>query len=56
MDQQEVNFVDEVKLELSEIDSLEVGEHGLVIKHHLAQVLNPTQLLLALPLSCSISL
>jgi len=28
MDQQEVNIVDEVKLELSEIDSLEVGEHG----------------------------
>jgi len=29
MDQHEVNIVDDVKLELSEIDSLEVGEHGL---------------------------
>ncbi|MEY3279584.1 MAG: hypothetical protein RIR63_776 [Actinomycetota bacterium] len=28
MDHQEVNIVDEVKLELSEIDSLEVTEHG----------------------------
>lgn len=28
MDQHEVNIVDEVKLELSEIDSLEVAEHG----------------------------
>jgi hypothetical protein len=28
MDHQEVNIVDEVKLELSEIDSLEVIEHG----------------------------
>lgn len=28
MDEQEVNIVDEVKLELSEIDSLEVSEHG----------------------------
>ena len=28
MDHQEVNMVDEVKLELSEIDSLEVAEHG----------------------------
>jgi hypothetical protein len=28
MDQHEVNIVDEVKLELSEIDSLEVSEHG----------------------------
>ena len=28
MDHQEVNIVDEVKLELSEIDSLEVAEHG----------------------------
>jgi hypothetical protein len=28
MDQHEVNIVDEVKLELSEIDSLEVEEHG----------------------------
>ena len=28
MDQQEVNIVDEVKLELSEIDSLEVGDYG----------------------------
>jgi len=29
MDQQDVNIVDDVKLELSEIDSLEVSEHGL---------------------------
>ena len=28
MDQHEVNIVDEVKLELSEIDSLEVSEHS----------------------------
>jgi hypothetical protein len=28
MDQHEVNIVDEVKLELSEIDALEVNEHG----------------------------
>ena len=28
MDQQDVTIVDEVKLELSEIDSLEVSEHG----------------------------
>jgi len=28
MDQHEVNIVDEVKSELSEIDSLEVTEHG----------------------------
>ncbi len=28
MDQHEVNIVDEVKHELSEIDSLEVEEHG----------------------------
>ncbi|MCF8535009.1 MAG: hypothetical protein K9F92_02340 [Candidatus Nanopelagicaceae bacterium] len=28
MDQHQVNIVDEVKLELSEIDSLEVEEHG----------------------------
>jgi hypothetical protein len=28
MDQHEVNIVDEVKSELSEIDSLEVSEHG----------------------------
>lgn len=28
MDQHEVNIVDEVKMELSEIDSLEVSEHG----------------------------
>jgi hypothetical protein len=28
MDHQEVNIVDEVKIELSEIDSLEVTEHG----------------------------
>jgi hypothetical protein len=28
MDQHEINIVDEVKLELSEIDSLEVSEHG----------------------------
>jgi hypothetical protein len=28
MDHQEVNIVDEVKLELSEIDSHEVTEHG----------------------------
>ena len=28
MDHQEVNIVDEVKLELSEIDSIEVAEHG----------------------------
>lgn len=28
MDQQEVIIVDEVKLELSEIDSLEVTDHG----------------------------
>jgi hypothetical protein len=28
MDHQEVNIVDEVNLELSEIDSLEVTEHG----------------------------
>lgn len=28
MNQQEVNIVDEVKLELSDIDSLEVAEHG----------------------------
>jgi hypothetical protein len=27
MDQQDVNIVDDVKLELSEIDSLEVSEH-----------------------------
>lgn len=28
MDQQEIDIVDEVRLELSEIDSLEVAEHG----------------------------
>ena len=28
MDQHEVNIVDEVKLELSEIDSLDVSDHG----------------------------
>ena len=28
MDQHEIEIVDEVKLELSEIDSLEVAEHG----------------------------
>jgi hypothetical protein len=28
MDPREVNIVDEVKLELSEIDSLEVTDHG----------------------------
>ena len=28
MDRHEVNIVDEVKSELSEIDSLEVSEHG----------------------------
>jgi hypothetical protein len=28
MDQHEVSIVDEVKSELTEIDSLEVGEHG----------------------------
>ncbi len=28
MDQHEINIVDEVKSELSEIDSLEVSEHG----------------------------
>jgi len=28
MDQQEVNIIDDVKLELSEIDSLDVSEHG----------------------------
>jgi hypothetical protein len=28
MDQHEVNIVDEVKAELSEIDSLQVSEHG----------------------------
>ena len=28
MDQHEVNIVDEVKSELSEIDSLEVSKHG----------------------------
>ncbi len=28
MDHQEVNIVDEVKLELSEIDSLDVADHG----------------------------
>jgi len=28
MDHQEVNIVDEVKLELGKIDSLEVAEHG----------------------------
>ncbi len=28
MDQHEVSIVDEVKMELSEIDSLEVTEHG----------------------------
>jgi hypothetical protein len=28
MDQHEVNIVDDVKLELSDIDSLDVSEHG----------------------------
>lgn len=28
MDHQEINIVEEVKLELSEIDSLDVAEHG----------------------------
>ena len=28
MENQEVNIVDEVKLELSEIDSLDVADHG----------------------------
>jgi hypothetical protein len=28
MDQHEVSIVDEVKLELSDIDSLDVSEHG----------------------------
>jgi hypothetical protein len=42
MDHQEVNIVDEVKLELSEIDSLEVAEHGQryeALHHKLNQAL-----------------
>ena len=42
MDHQEVNIVDEVKLELSEIDSPEVAEHGQryeALHHKLNQAL-----------------
>ena len=42
MDHQEVNIVDEVKLELSEIVSLEVAEHGQryeALHHKLNQAL-----------------